>query len=353
MNNDSGYLKLGIFVLSGIAVLVAGIVVLGAGALLKKTYMVETVTNESVQGLDVGAPVKFRGVPLGRLAKIELPRTRYAAKSDPANPEFGNQIILELALDADKFPEQTEAQLVTVLKKAVDAGLRARIGSSGLTGPPYVELVFLDPKDNPPPQLAWTPGLPYIPGAPGTFTKIINNVEEMLEKIREADPGKLLTDTDQLVRKLEAKVDELDLKDLQTHALELIDEVRKSNQRVQQILDNPKVDQTVGDVGDSVARLRTTMTRIDEYVQSEQFTKMLDGLDQTTANAGPAAAELRQALREINSLLVSQRQDIASTLYNLQRTMQNIEALTEDLKQNPSRAIFGQPPPQRNPGEGK
>lgn len=353
MNNDSGYLKLGIFVLSGLGVLVAGIVVLGAGTFFRKSFLLETVTSESVQGLDIGAPVKLRGVPLGRLAKIELPRTRYGLRVDQANPDFGNYIILELAIDQSKFPEDSDEELKTLLENAVKAGLRVRIGSSGLTGPPYVELVFLDPRQNPPPPLPWTPDLPYVPSAPGTFTKIVNTFEELLEKLKEADPAKLLTDVDHLVLRLDKKVEELDVKTLETRAVDLIDEVRESNKRVQQILDNPRVDETVTNVADSVARLKSTMARIDEIVHGEQLKKTLDGLDQTTTNAGPAMAELRQALREVNTLLVSQRQDIASILYNLQRTMQNIEGLTEDLKQNPSRAIFGQPPPQRNPGEGK
>jgi uncharacterized coiled-coil protein SlyX len=109
----------------------------------------------------------------------------------------------------------------------------------------------------------------------------------------------------------------------------------------------------IADLSDSAARLRATMARIEEIVQGEQFKKTLDGLDQTTTNAGPAMAELRTVLREVNGLLISQRQDVESILYNLRRVLENAEGLTEDLKQNPSRAILGEPPPHRKPGAGK
>lgn len=372
MNTNPRYFKLGLFVLVGLALLVAGVVALGANALFARTVLVETATTESVVGLSVGAEVKFRGVPLGRVHRIELPRARYAKHAEPGDPRFGNFVVVVLALDMRNFPGVDENEAAQILERAADAGLRARVASSGLTGPGYIELIFLDPKQFPAAKLPWTPELPIIPSAPGTFTQIINSVEDLLNEFKKAEPARLVTHFDELAVTARQFIEDVDIAELRQHTLALLDEVRDTNKRVRAILDDPRVDQTLGNVSDATAmmkgeevrafvadlpqisnRLRDTMQRVDEIVQSEQFRKTLDGLEKTTTNAGPAAAELRQAVREVNALLISQRQDIESILYNLRRVMENAEAVTEGMRENPSRVIFGEPPPRRNPGAQK
>ena len=62
MSAKANYFKIGVFTLSSAALALVGIVVLGAGTLFERSIMMETYIDESVQGLDVGAPIKFRGV---------------------------------------------------------------------------------------------------------------------------------------------------------------------------------------------------------------------------------------------------------------------------------------------------
>ena len=81
MSAQTKYFKLGAFVLTAIAVGVTALVVLGAGTIMRKKVMVETYMDESVQGLEAGAPVKFRGVTVGRLEKIELQPFRDAMRA--------------------------------------------------------------------------------------------------------------------------------------------------------------------------------------------------------------------------------------------------------------------------------
>ena len=53
------------------------LVMLGGGSLFQKPIIVETVFDESVQGLDVGSPVKLRGVIIGEVRSIGFTYTRY------------------------------------------------------------------------------------------------------------------------------------------------------------------------------------------------------------------------------------------------------------------------------------
>ena len=62
----------GAFVIGGLALLVAGIVLLGGGRLFSDDVEYVLYFDGSVSGLSIGAPVVFRGVPMGQVTRISL-----------------------------------------------------------------------------------------------------------------------------------------------------------------------------------------------------------------------------------------------------------------------------------------
>src|SRR4029453_12464880 len=70
MEESKRYIRLGAFVMVTGCVLVAVLFLLGGRKLFQPTFMFETYFDESVAGLDLGAPVRFRGVPLGQVSEI-------------------------------------------------------------------------------------------------------------------------------------------------------------------------------------------------------------------------------------------------------------------------------------------
>ena len=72
MSAPTNHFKLGLFVILSFGAMVAAGVTLGTNAIKKDTTKYHTYFNESVQGLDVGSPVKFRGVTIGAVSSIEV-----------------------------------------------------------------------------------------------------------------------------------------------------------------------------------------------------------------------------------------------------------------------------------------
>jgi len=71
----------------------------------------------------------------------------------------------------------------------------------------------------------------------------------------------------------------------------------------------------------------------------------------TTVNA--AAGDLRRLARQLETLVSEQQQDVQLIIAGLRRTFDNTTQLTDDARQNPSRLLFGEPPPRTNAtGEG-
>jgi len=70
MSEKANYFKIGLFFLSGTILAVIALIILGEGTFFQKKVLLETYFKESVQGLDIGSPVKFRGVLIGNVEKI-------------------------------------------------------------------------------------------------------------------------------------------------------------------------------------------------------------------------------------------------------------------------------------------
>ena len=72
MNKKISPTLIGAFVIGAIALLVIAIIVFGSGRLFKQTREFVLYFETSVNGLRVGAPVKFKGVEVGSVKNIVL-----------------------------------------------------------------------------------------------------------------------------------------------------------------------------------------------------------------------------------------------------------------------------------------
>lgn len=373
MTAQTSYFKLGVFVIVATALLCAGVIVLGAGMLFQRKILVETYMTESVEGLSVGSAVKYKGVELGSVSDIFIAARRY----DPKMFQEGrlrSPILVELALRGTLIPGTSEDEFDTWLKQATSAGLRVRMASSGLTGPTYAELVYLDPAEFPPPKIAWTPPELYIPAAPSRSQVLLQSVQQILEKLRTLDMNQVADDLDSLLvtadtklgqldvdsinadvtgllDDLRAKVDELDTKKINDEAVAFLEDIRRSNDRMQEILNNPNIDPSLEDLRVTLENAKDATTRIDEILEDPQLQTLLDDLSGASAELSPALVDLRRAVQRIDRLVAARQTTIDSLLDELNKTMINIRALTEDASQNPARILFGDPPPRSSIGD--
>ena len=67
---SKSYFRFGLFVILGLLLIVTAVIVFGAGKFLKKKIIIESYFDQSVQGLEVGAPLKFQGVQIGNVREI-------------------------------------------------------------------------------------------------------------------------------------------------------------------------------------------------------------------------------------------------------------------------------------------
>jgi hypothetical protein len=128
MRASGVHLRVGLMILGGIALLV-GLIWFLAGSQIVHGTLFETYFSESVQGLEVGAAVKYRGVTIGRVTDIGLTSAEYGGRQ-PIQLERNTYrlVFVRYAVDTKKVGQMPDTS------EAVSLGLRIRLASQGITG---------------------------------------------------------------------------------------------------------------------------------------------------------------------------------------------------------------------------
>jgi paraquat-inducible protein B len=142
MAGASTHFKLGLFTLAGIGGAVAAAFGLGVHRVGTETVAYHAYFDESIQGLEPGAPVKYRGVRIGAVGPIRIAPDRV-------------HVDVELSI------ERREADRLALA--APPPGLRAQLGTQGITGVKLVDLDLFDPAAAPAAALPFTPAARSLP----------------------------------------------------------------------------------------------------------------------------------------------------------------------------------------------
>src|ERR1700722_2605591 len=156
MEAGKRYTRLGLFVTVSVAVLTAVLFAIGGRELFQHTFIFETIFNNSIAGLELGAPVRFRGVPLGQVTQILTSAATY--EQDVPLSQRREYIVVRGKVNLSAREAKQMRQDVTAL---AGKGLRAQTQLAGITGQQYLALDFLDPGKYPPLEFPWTPRYTY------------------------------------------------------------------------------------------------------------------------------------------------------------------------------------------------
>jgi len=342
---------LGIFVLGAMALSVVAIAVLGSGAMFAKTQEFVMFFDGSVSGLNVGAPVVFKGVRIGSVKDINL-------VLDPSDLSPTIPVLVEL--DPSKIGGiRRNVSLQENMKTLVERGLRAQlVTQSFVTGQLMISLDFFPDR----PALYRGDGtvaeIPTIPTVMQQLARKLEDLplEEMVNKIVQSVNGlEALINSPELRASLKAM--ERALEELGTLA-------RNLNQEVGPLAKTLK---------NSIREYGTLARRADGYLANttseasktlERFRKVAEELDsQLKAVSGPAqkaleATELAMVqarttmdgaghLLDENSPLI---QRLTAALEEMALASRSLRSLAEYLERHPEAILYGKTTPKREVG---
>ncbi len=305
---------IGIFLLGAIVLVVAGLMIFGGGRFFTETVTYVAYFPESVSGLNDGAPVKFRGVKVGVVRRIEIQLdANDLSVRIPAYLELQRRRIREIG---GAIPE---GDLIADL---IERGLRAQLQMQSIvTGQLSVQLDILP--DRPAryvDPIGEFPEMPTIPSTMQEFTETMESlsIEEMVNDAHQVIAGlKKLVNSPELagiVTGVNEFVNSGELLRIVNHADEAIDDV-------QALVSN--IDGQVGNLSD---RAEFTLAEVNRTLDAVQGT--LDAARRTlsvAAEGSPMRYELEQMLGELTA------------------AARAIRLLAEYIERNPDALLRGKP----------
>jgi len=339
----ASYFKIGLFIIVGTVLGAIGVVALGVGTIFQKKVMVETYIDESVQGLDVGSSVKFRGVQVGKVETISLTSAEYPTKR--------RYVLVRIGLTTKIF--LADAGSPSFLAE-VEKGLRVRLASQGVTGAAYIEADYQDPARNPPLEIDWQPRYPYVPSSRSRITQLSESVEKILRSVEDIDVGRLVDGLEKSLLTITKVAEGANFDKLGGQANAFLTEVRDTNRQLKELIGSSDIKSAFKDSAAAASGARQIIERAQAPVNqmladlpraAESLERMVKRLDAVTADLPETSAQLRQTLQRMNRLIATQQQGIAATVENLQAVSSDIKELTESSRKYPSQVLFGAPPP--------
>jgi len=344
--NKLSYFKIGLFVISATVLAVIGIVVLGVGSVFQRTALVETYIEESVQGLDVGSPMKFRGVLVGKVEEITLTSAVYNTRR--------RYVLVRVGITSNLFQFPLADPNDPSFKSELERGFRVRLAAQGLTGVAYLEADYLDPERNPPLEIDWQPQYPYIPSARSRILQLGDSLESILQNFEQIDIPRLMSSVDRSLAAITKMAEGANVEKVGAQANALLSEVRETNRQLKDLVASPELKSTLVDAAAAASSARQIIERAEKPLNqlltdlprvSESLERLAQRLDSVSADLPDTSAQLRQTVQRLNRLISSQQQDIEKTVDNLHSISENLKDLTDDSRKYPSQLLFGGPPP--------
>ena len=319
MAAPTNHYKLGLFVILGFVAAVTAAIALGVASSRKDTIKYHSYFNESVQGLDLGSPVKFRGVTIGNVSEIAI-----------APDHRTVDVVSELdVLDIKRMglTETGHTRTKGREKFSIPPDLRAQLGSQGITGVKFIAIDFFDMKSNPAPKLDFeVPADRYIPAAPSmmknledTITKAMDRLPEMVDAV-----VMIMGRVDRMLAILEKE----DVAGKAAATLGHADQVMTTMQTTLARIDK-------ANLGDKAAGTIT-----DLQVAVNKMNKVLDRLD---GDAGllASAQHATEAFGEMGRAGRGTQRDLEGTLRDVSEAAESIRSLVEALERDPDMLLKG------------
>jgi phospholipid/cholesterol/gamma-HCH transport system substrate-binding protein len=300
--------KLGLFVLVGIAAIVGTLFWLGAQRFQRESFPAIAYFDESVQGLDVGSPVKFRGVTVGNVGNITIaPDHRHV------------QVTADIYVDAvrslgvsvgDPDPELGQPFM--------PQNVRVQLVAAGITGVRFLGVDFFDPERYPPPPLPFEPPWNYLPSAPSTLRSLEQAAIEFANRLPALGEQTTATLAEGRATLEEGRITLVEGRSTLGSIRKLSDELRGAD----------------GSVNRLVTRLEAVAKTFETAVDDAQLAKTTLALRQASDSVYGAASGLGGDVGDV-------RDELRVSLMALRDTLDAIRIFVDTLNRDPAILVRG------------
>ncbi|MBW2108475.1 MAG: MCE family protein [Deltaproteobacteria bacterium] len=313
----------GLFVTGGVAFALVAVIWLGMSRFFAKGRYYVTYFNESVQGLDIESPVKYRGVPIGRVKRIGV---------------APDSKLIEVVLRIESG-------------QSLDSSIVAQLKSVGITGSMFVEL-DRKRKGEPDlsPQVTFPSEYPIVASKPSEISELVRGIDDVLDQFRSVD-------LKGISKKIKVNLDDINQIIHDADVKGVSEDVRTAIAGISRIFNDQRWDTIMGEVEQAGRAANAILKRADSGLSHVQ-----DIVRQNEQAIGAAIENFEQAMQSANAFLqqgaslvngtneaqARLRRHLLVIVQHLERASENLQRLMDLVADHPSQLVFGQPPAARH-----
>ncbi len=315
----------GAFVLGALVLAVLAILLFSGEGLFSKKLRVVAYFQNSVAGLDVGAPVTLRGVRIGSVSSMKV----YLKLPNlvPVIP-----VYMDIRPNQVSWTNDPLAADAYDIEVAVKAGLRAQLATQSLvTGQVSINLDFHP--DTPATLVGGTGGVPEIPTIPSDIQHIKDEIADLkLDQL--ADQARVaLTGLNELIGELHGKIGPL------------ADSVRHTSDAAHTTLDTAttavrQLQQDASRTLDSIDHLSHT-TEAQVTTTGKSLDQLAGKLDQVVTRAGSVMDNLNNLTAERSTT----RDNLEAAVRDLAASASSLRRFSSEIERKPSSLLLGRGSP--------
>jgi phospholipid/cholesterol/gamma-HCH transport system substrate-binding protein len=201
MVNQKTKFIVGLFMAAGISIAVVAIIWLGMSRIFEKGNHYAVYFDESVQGLSVDSPVKYRGVAIGRVEQIRVA---------PDSRLIEVLLIIETGIKAE---DDMVAQLKVV----------------GITGSMFIELDrYKEGDESRTPDLRFPTEYPVFATRPSDISELFRGIDDIVQKLNMLDIGGISDRIKVTLEHIDEAVVGADVTELSVKMKKAIDDIDRS-----------------------------------------------------------------------------------------------------------------------------
>ena len=287
---------IGLFVLGGIALFTAALLLLGSGKLFTKTRQFVLYFSSSVQGLDRGAPVLLKGVQTGQVDSVRL-------LLDVETGRLINEVVITNFEGSIGFADgyermfNTEEEELKLLNTMIDRGLRAQLQmQSFITGKLLVAFNFIN--DPAPPQFY--------------------NFHSKYIELPTAESG-----IEALTRKFE------DLPWAQ-----IVENIHEITESIKGFTSDPRLNRTLTNLDRGLADFPGIMQSAENLISKPEIGSAIDQLDGAAKDVRGLIGDARGLIGHVDGKVDPLVETIQATKARLLGTLEEAQRTLESVRQN-------------------
>ncbi|UDQ97055.1 MlaD family protein [Lentisphaerota bacterium WC36G] len=312
--------KLGIFVTVGIALFSILIFYVSVKQLIQPHARLVTIFKESVQGLEKGSQVKYKGVTIGSVSDIFIMTSNEQ-----------HLIQVEMKINFDSLHSSDTKQLAKMfgdfIQKERKRGLRCRLEFAGITGQKYIEMDYFDGIPNSPmEELALINSKDrqyYLPSTRSVFKGLISQLTRSLNNIAKIDFHGISKDLHKSIQSADKLINSPEIS-------RIVAELQKSSQNLTAILE--KANQAF-DAKD----IREILSEINDLIKETDSLITIAKKDLKRAQIGKTTESFRNAANAVTT----SKEDVTYLLKQIEQTVASLNELINKINDDPSSLIRG------------